>query len=188
MRCRDCGNEHTPATSSMTGCCNGERMARGYAPIQGLLYANGTLSPEPPTSSSETRTYAELLTSGLTESYRARGNTGGLTTAQDQMPEPGLGISGKLASSPTKGHISKSGAYSADLKRCPLCNRVPRLDSYEDTLAQNGTWVIECVECGLELTTYFIMEGNPGADKRKMLTLAVRRWNRRVKMKGMVIA
>ena len=59
-------------------------MARGYAPTQGLLYTNGTLSPEPPTSSSETRTYAKLLTSGV-----------GLTTAQDQMPGPGLGISGR---------------------------------------------------------------------------------------------
>ena len=65
------------------------------------------------------------------------------------------------------------------LKPCPLCGREPELLEHEDGLAQNGTWTIECFECQLELTTAFIMEGNPGADKRKMLTLAVRRWNRR---------
>jgi hypothetical protein len=83
--------------------------------------------------------------------------------------------------STTQGYILKSGAYVADLKNCPLCGRVPRITDYEDGLSQNGRWVIECKGCNLELATYFIMEGNPGADKRKMLTLAVRRWNRRVK-------
>ena len=84
----------------------------------------------------------------------------------------------------TPSRFQKSEVPSPDLKSCPLCDRVPRLYANGDGLAQNGKWVIECPECNLELTTYFIMEGNPGADERKMLTLAVRRWNRRPKVKG----
>ena len=87
----------------------------------------------------------------------------------------------------TPSRFQKSEVPSPDLKSCPLCGRTPTLDNYRDGLAQNGKWVIECRECDLELATYFIMEGNPGADERKMLTLAIRRWNRRAKMKGMVI-
>lgn len=65
------------------------------------------------------------------------------------------------------------------IKPCPLCGRDPGFDEIPDTLAANGKWVIECFECQLALQTYYIADGYPGADKRKMLTLAVRRWNRR---------
>lgn len=65
------------------------------------------------------------------------------------------------------------------IKPCPMCGREPEILETDDALAASGKWEIECFECGLVLTTHFIMEGYPGADKRRMLTLAVRRWNRR---------
>ena len=65
------------------------------------------------------------------------------------------------------------------IKPCPLCGRDPELIDLPDGLAANGTWQIVCYECGLTLETCYIADGYPGADKRPMLTLAIRRWNRR---------
>lgn len=65
------------------------------------------------------------------------------------------------------------------LKGCPFCGRGPDLRDYPDGLAGNGTWQIECNGCNVSLSTYYIAEGYKGTDKRKMLSLAIRRWNRR---------
>ena len=65
------------------------------------------------------------------------------------------------------------------LKGCPFCGREPDLRDYPDALAANGIWQIECHECDVYLATHYIGEGYEGGDKRPMLTLAIRRWNRR---------
>jgi hypothetical protein len=68
---------------------------------------------------------------------------------------------------------------TAKLKPCPLCGREPELIDLPDELAANGSWQIECFKCGLILETFYVGEGYERGDKRSMLTLAVRRWNRR---------
>lgn len=68
------------------------------------------------------------------------------------------------------------------IKPCPLCGRDPVIDEMPDALAANGKWIIICDVCDLSLQTYYIADGYPGADKRPMLTLAIRRWNRRKKI------
>ena len=68
---------------------------------------------------------------------------------------------------------------TAKLKPCPLCGREAEVVDVHEVPGKIGHWRVDCFECGLELRTDYIDEGNPGADKRRMLTLAVRRWNRR---------
>lgn len=65
------------------------------------------------------------------------------------------------------------------IKGCPFCGREPELMDCPDDLSATGIWQIECWECGAYLSTHYFGAGMVDGDKRRMLTLAIRRWNRR---------
>ena len=65
----------------------------------------------------------------------------------------------------------------ATVRPCPLCAELVDIWCFDDGLAANGTWTIECHGCELELRTYYVH--GPKSDKEKMRKLAIKRWNRR---------
>ena len=70
-----------------------------------------------------------------------------------------------------------------ELKPCPLCGGKPFLDCYEDSIAWNGEYTIDCSSCGLSLKTSFIRDiAKPKMKDSKAFNreLAITRWNRRV--------
>ena len=69
------------------------------------------------------------------------------------------------------------------LKCCPLCGAKPTMGCWEDALAQNGRWEIDCEKCNLTLTTYYLMDDyekpKKADSKLSSYKVALKRWNRR---------
>lgn len=71
-----------------------------------------------------------------------------------------------------------------ELKPCPLCGGRSFLSCFERGGDWGGEWAIDCPDCSLSLTTYYLLRlAKPKEidSKEYNRELAIRRWNRRVK-------
>lgn len=71
---------------------------------------------------------------------------------------------------------------SLPIKPCPLCGGRTFLSCCENGAAWNGRWEIDCPDCGLTLTTdYLLDQAKPKKSDSKAFNreLAITLWNRR---------